>query len=608
MKGRQIVDSILIANECLDSRLKSKIPWLVCKIDLEKAFDNVKWSFVDEVLNRMGFGLKWRKWIGGCIRKIPFSVLINGTSCGKFTSEKGLRQGDPVSPFVFLLVSEVLSMMFAKSTEVGWLGGFSVKQNGTKLSHLQFADDTLVFLDADIRQVQYLKYTLLSFEMASGLSTNFQKSNLFAVGEVEDLDTLAAVMGCSFEGFPVIYLGLPLGDKTNTISKWDKVLEICRVRLASWKRGLSKAGKLTLIKSVLLSIPVYYFSLFMAPQFVIKQIEKSIRDFLWHDGDNGKKHYWVNWGKVGEPLDHGGLGIRRLKLMNKSILSKWCWRLGRERDSLWANIIFEKHGLLDLGWRTRKPTTTHGVSLWKNIDLMSSSFFEQCIFKVGKVDKIRLWEDNWHSQGSMAELCPRLYDLSSSKGISLSRAYSLNSSGLNWNLGIGRSRLYEVEITEFATSTACLDSIHFEPHEEDELLWQEDKSGQYSVKAAYNLAAVQHPVNFFRKKKIWSSCWPQKISFFLWQATLDRLPTLDNLHKRKSALVSPSGNPIPNLCMLCKQHEESSSHMFFNCSFSKQVWTFLFDAANKVFIPPDSVLDCIKRWQNFKLSAHGDQL
>lgn len=163
IKGRQILDSILIANECLDSRLKSKKPGLICKIDLEKAFDNVKWSFVDEVLQQMGFGQIWRMWIKGCIEKIPFSILVNGSSCGKFLSEKGLRQGDPLSPFLFLLVSEVLNIMFSKASCAGKVGGFSVKNGGTTISHLQFADDTLVFLDADLEQVRFLKYILLSF-------------------------------------------------------------------------------------------------------------------------------------------------------------------------------------------------------------------------------------------------------------------------------------------------------------------------------------------------------------------------------------------------------------------------------------------------------------
>ncbi|XP_026384892.1 uncharacterized protein LOC113280488 [Papaver somniferum] len=212
--------------------------------------------------------------------EIPFSVLVNGSSCGKFTSEKGLPQEDPLSPFIFLIVSEVLNIMFSKALVAGKLGGFKAKEGGTSISHLQFADDTLVFLDADLEQVRYLKYLLLSFEYASGLSTNFNKCNLFVVGEVVNLDDMAAILGCSCDSFPSIYLGMPLGDQTLSKSKWDRIVEICKSRLASWKRSsLSKAGKLTLIKSVLLSLPIYYFSLFLAPKYVVNQIEKTIRDF-----------------------------------------------------------------------------------------------------------------------------------------------------------------------------------------------------------------------------------------------------------------------------------------------------------------------------------------
>lgn len=114
IKARQITDSILIANEYLNSKIKEKKLRIICKVDLEKAFDHVKWYFVDEVLLRMGFGDRWKTWINGCIENVHFSILINGFSHGKFSSQRGLRKGDPLSPFMFLLVSEVLNIMFEK--------------------------------------------------------------------------------------------------------------------------------------------------------------------------------------------------------------------------------------------------------------------------------------------------------------------------------------------------------------------------------------------------------------------------------------------------------------------------------------------------------------
>ncbi|XP_026398379.1 uncharacterized protein LOC113294180 [Papaver somniferum] len=323
----------------------------------------------------MGFEAIWRMWIKGCIQKIPFYVLVNGSSCGKFTSEKGLRQGDSLSPFIFLLVSEVLNIMFSKALVAGKLGGFAAKTGGTSVGHLQFADDTLVFLDADIEQVRFLKYILLSFEYVSGISTNFNKCSLFAVGEVVHLDDMASVLGCSCDSFPAIYLGLLLGEHTLSKSKWDKVIEICKARLSFWKRNsLSKAGKLTLIKSVLLSLPIYYFSFFLAPKSVVNKIEKKIRNFLWHSSADKKNVTWVGWSKVSKPLDRGGLGIRKLSIVNKSLLKKWWWRLGRERDSLWAKIILDKYDFTDLGWRSKVPSNAHGVSLWKNISKVADDF------------------------------------------------------------------------------------------------------------------------------------------------------------------------------------------------------------------------------------------
>ncbi|XP_026384912.1 uncharacterized protein LOC113280511 [Papaver somniferum] len=107
-------------NGFVDWRLKSNNPEVICKIDLEKAFYNVRWSCIDDVLIAMGFGTRWRTWIQGCLSRVPFSVLVNGSVCGKFVSEKGIRQGDPLSLFLFLLVSEILAFMFEKATVKGW--------------------------------------------------------------------------------------------------------------------------------------------------------------------------------------------------------------------------------------------------------------------------------------------------------------------------------------------------------------------------------------------------------------------------------------------------------------------------------------------------------
>jgi len=148
VKGRQILDSVLIANECLDSRIKSGEPGLLCKLDIEKAYDHFNWDFLLYMLRRCGFGERWCSWIAHCISSVRFSVLVNGTLAGFFGSSRGLRQGDPLSPLLFVIVMEAFSKLFSVTVQRGFLSGFSVgsSSNGViNISHLLFTDDALVF-------------------------------------------------------------------------------------------------------------------------------------------------------------------------------------------------------------------------------------------------------------------------------------------------------------------------------------------------------------------------------------------------------------------------------------------------------------------------------
>ena len=146
------MDSFLIASECIDSRLKSGVPGVLCKLDVEKAYDHVSWGFLMYMLQHCGFSKKWRKWIMCCISTVKFFILINGNPSDFFGSSRGIRQGDPLSPLLFDIVMEGLSRMLDVAATTSQFSGFSVgntASNTVMVSHILFANDTLIFCDAN---------------------------------------------------------------------------------------------------------------------------------------------------------------------------------------------------------------------------------------------------------------------------------------------------------------------------------------------------------------------------------------------------------------------------------------------------------------------------
>ena len=153
IEGCQILDAVLIANEIVDSSLRRKKCCLVCKLDIEKTCDSISWEFLYQVLGRMGFGSRWLSWIKWCISTASFSVLINGSPAGFFPSSRDLRQGDPLSPYPFVIGMEALSCLINRAAGGNYLFGSRIadgRGEDLSISHLLYADDTLLFCEADI--------------------------------------------------------------------------------------------------------------------------------------------------------------------------------------------------------------------------------------------------------------------------------------------------------------------------------------------------------------------------------------------------------------------------------------------------------------------------
>ncbi|GAU13347.1 hypothetical protein TSUD_43010 [Trifolium subterraneum] len=182
IKDRQILDGILIANEVVDDARRGKKDLLLFKVDFEKAYDSVDWGYLDEVMLKMNFPNLWRGWIMECVTTATASVLVNGSPTDEFKFERGLRQGDPLSPFLFLLAAEGFNIMMTAMVSNNLFTPYAIGQRQeVKISHLQFADDTLLVGNKSWANVRALKAILLLFEATSGLKINFHKSMLFGM-------------------------------------------------------------------------------------------------------------------------------------------------------------------------------------------------------------------------------------------------------------------------------------------------------------------------------------------------------------------------------------------------------------------------------------------
>ncbi|XP_026396984.1 uncharacterized protein LOC113291698 [Papaver somniferum] len=329
-----------LISKVLAERMKVVMPQLIPSS--QGAFVRQK-QILDGILKN-GFGERWIRWIRWCVTEAQFSVFFNGAATDIIKPSKGVRQGDTLSPFLFLLVVEVLSLLVSDAKQKGLITGFQVKEGGTTVTHLQFVDDTILMLNASKKEVINLLVLLMIFEVLTGLKLNLEKSPITSIGADDVVGDLALELGCKVDELPITYLGMPIGALRRNKEGWDAVIQKMKKKLAPWKRVfLNKAGRITLIRSALESITTYFMSLLILPVAVEKELNIIMRRFLWGEEGDQRKMSWVSWLKICNLKENGGLGIRNLRLVNKALLAKWHWRYAREKQALWRRIVCEKN-------------------------------------------------------------------------------------------------------------------------------------------------------------------------------------------------------------------------------------------------------------------------
>jgi len=211
LEGRGLTDRVLVVNEVLDEYKRKRKSCVFFKVDYEKAYDSVSWEFIYYMLWRLGFCDRWIRWIKGCLESTSVSVLVRGSPTKEFLPMKGLRQGDPLALFLFLIVAEGLAEVPRMAEEKSLIDNLEVGRDKVKVSMLQYADDTLFFCEANTKSIFNIKAILQCFELSSGLKVNFVKSRIGRMRLSQlSLRRFAAILNCDVMISPFVYLGCRL--------------------------------------------------------------------------------------------------------------------------------------------------------------------------------------------------------------------------------------------------------------------------------------------------------------------------------------------------------------------------------------------------------------
>ncbi|KAL3846296.1 hypothetical protein ACJIZ3_003699 [Penstemon smallii] len=590
--SRLITDNVLVAFEISHHMKKlttGKKGHMALKLDMSKAYDKVEWNFIRGVMVALGFDASFIDLIMTCVCTVSYSFMINHEQLGYVQPERGIRQGDPLSPYLFLFCAEGLSALIRQAERRGHIQGVSICTGAPSVSHLLFADDTLIFAQANADSALCIKNILNTYGKASGQDINFDKSAIVISKNTAEIDILRvqSILPVRIEDKHDRYLGLPmvLGKSKKEVFGYirDKIWE----RVQGWnEKTLSKAGKEILIKAVLQAIPTYVMGCFKLPKTFIHELETLISSFWWDDKDK-KKIHWVKWNDLCSSKMEGGLGFRDLEAFNLALLAKQGWRIIQKPESLLSRILkaryFKSCDFMQANLGSNPSFT------WRSI-LEARPILERGMrWRVGNGLKIRIWGCRWLPRPNTFMVSSPRNTLPFDSKVNLLIDPNLG----DWNQELIEEIFWPEEVELILKIP--LGSLQ----NEDTQIWHYTSTGQFSVRSAYHLAlrtkrelesGADSSMSSASEQRwiwLWRERIPNKIKIFMWRAMKNLIPV--------AAILLQRHIPVDNFCPVCGCDEETSLHTLLLCPYARQVWALSNIPAEVYIVLGGSVSDWVEK-------------
>ena len=397
IKDRTIDENIIILKEVahLFNRTKRNKSIMTLKIDLTKAFDSLEWSFIKDTLVGFKFPDKLINIIMNVVTTPSISVLWNGEITPEFSPSRGIRQGDPLSPYLFVLCMERLSLLIQQKLDLKLWKPLMISRD-IGLSHLFYADDVFLFGQASLANLDLIMTVLNDFGEESGLFLNRLKSTIIVPKKMNHnvRNSLTSHSGLTVSSDFGKYLGVHISPNKLRKSDYLDLLDKTTDRIRGWQaKLLNMAGRCTLIKSVLNTYPLHVMQTNILPIGVLQDLQKNVKRFLWNKVGHGHYISRTSWDQVCKPMMEGGLGIRDLRHWNLCFMAKLGWKFLTQPSKLWVKILKNKYckgsNFMDV-----IPNGSHS-NIWRDILKGRELLAKGLILNVGNGEDISLWYHHW---------------------------------------------------------------------------------------------------------------------------------------------------------------------------------------------------------------------